>query len=436
MADPQSVPDADIRFRTIDRNHAVAAPLDKLLPPDHPARLVVSFADALDFTPLYQTIKARQGQPGAPVFDPRLLFALWLFATVEGVASARRLERLCQRDLAFRWICGGVAPNYHTLSTFYAEHGDFLDATFIDILATLTERQLLTPKTITIDGRKVTANASKESFHREPTLERHRQEAQERVALLAQERAEGGAAANQRTAAQKRAATERQERLDEALATVRQRQEERRQTKRSEPEEARASSTDSDARKMKRSHGGFEPSFNVQTATDVSSGMIVAVEVTEQACDNGLLRPVVEKTEANTQTAVERVLVDAGYSDAEDVEFLERKETAVFMPPKNEKKEREQGKDPYQRKRRDSKEVGQWRERMGTASARALYRLRASVAEGVHAQQSNRGWKRFRLRGLLKAGTEALWQALAHNVCVLLGKKWLGTEGIIRPQLA
>jgi transposase len=436
MDDPRSAPDDNIRFRPIDRTQAVAAPLDKLLPPDHPARLIVAFVEGLDFTPLYQAIKAREGQPGAPVFDPRLLFSLWLFATVEGVASARRLERLCQRDLAFRWICGGLAPNYHTLSTFYAEQGDFLDATFIDILAALTERGLLTPKTITLDGRKVTANASKESFHREPTLQRHRQEAEQRVATLRQWREKGGAAANQQMAAQKRAAEQRQQRLDEALTSVRQRQEQRRQSGRSKPQEARASSTDAEARTMKRSHGGFQPSFNVQTATDVCSGLIVAVVVTEQACDNGLLQPMVERAEANTRTPVEKALVDAGYSDAKDVEDLEKKGTAVYMPPKNEKKERQQSKDPYKPKRRDSKELGQWRQRMGTAAAQTLYRLRAPVAEGVHARQSNRGWKRFRLRGLLKAGMEALWQAIGHNVCVLIAKKWLRTEGILRPQLA
>jgi hypothetical protein len=109
---------------------------------------------------------------------------------------------------------------------------------------------------------------------------------------------------------------------------------------------------------------------------------------------------------------------------------------AVYMPAENEKKESAHGKAPYQRKCRYSKALGQCRERMGPASARALYRLRAPVAEAVHAQQSNRGWKRFRLRSLLKADTEALWQALAHNVCVLLRKKWLGKVGIIRPQLA
>jgi transposase len=434
MDEPRSDPYDDIRFRRIDRSRPCATSLDELLPDDHPARLIVAFVQGLDFTPLHQAIKARQGHPGAPPFEPRLLFSLWLLATVEGVASARRLRQLCQRDLAFRWICGGPAPNYHTLSTFYAEQGDFLDATFIDILAALTERGLLTPKVITVDGRKVTAHASKESFHREPTLQRHREQAEQRVATLRQLRAPGGASASKQAAAQRRAAQQRQQQVEAALEVVRQRQAERQQSGRSEPDEARASTTDSAARKMKRSHGGYEPSFNVQTATDVGSGLIVAVAVEEQPCDNGLLRPMVQQAQQNTGVGVKRVLADAGYSDAEDIEALERGGTRVYMPPKNEKKERQQGRDPYRRKRRDSDVLARWRARLGRAACQRLYRRRAPVAEGVHAQQSNRGWKRMRLRGLIKAGAEALWQAIAHNVCVLLSKKWLGRGGMLPPQ--
>lgn len=434
MDDQQSDPLGTIRFRPIDRSQLINQSPDQLLQQDHPARLIVAFVDQLDFTPLYQGIKARQGHVGAPPYDPRLLFSLWLLATIEGVPSARQLQELCGRDLPYVWICGGPAPSYHTLSTFYSEQEEFLDTTFTDILEVLLRQGLITPKVITIDGRKVTANASKESFHREPTLQRHRAEAQQRVATLRQLRAQAAAMASQQAAAQKRAAEQRQRRLEQAVATVQQRQQERQQGGRSQPEEARASSTDADARKMKRSHGGYQPSFNVQTATDVPSGIIVAVAVKEQACDNGLLRPMVQEAEAHTQTVVEKALVDSGYSDAQDVEALEKRGTQVYMPPKNEKKELKQGTDPYQPKRRDSQEVATWRQRMGTAAAQAIYQKRAPVAEGVHAQQSNRGWQRFRLRGLLKAGTEALWQALAHNVCVLMAKKWLGTGGRLRTQ--
>jgi transposase len=435
MDDTVSDPALAIRFRPIDRQQPIAARLDELLPADHPARLIVGFVAGLDFSALYATIKARAHQPGAPAFRPELLFSLWLFATVEGVASARRLEVLCERDLAYRWMGGGPSPNYHTLSTFYATHGDFLDNTFVEILATLTADNLLTVKAIAVDGRKIPANAGKERFHRQGTLERHRQEAEQQVAALREQRAQAQATSSQQAAARQRAAADRQQRLEAAVATVRQRQAERAATGRAgaKPAEARASETDGDARKMKRSHGGFEPAFNVQTATDVDSGLIVAVLVTEQAADNGLLLPMVEQATANLGAAPEQVLADAGFSDANDVEKLEAAPIEVLMPPKNERKEKEQGRDPYARKRRDSDAVAAWRQRMGTAAARGRYSRRASVAEGVHAQQSNRGWKRFRLRGLVKAQVEALWQAVVHNLCVLLSQIGVGV-GTLRPK--
>jgi transposase len=435
MDDTVSEAGSGIRFRAIDRQQLIEAQLDDLLATDHPARLLVDFVAGLDFSALYATIKSRDERAGAPAFRPELLFALWLFATVEGVASARRLEVLCERDLAYRWICGGSSPNYHTLSTFYAAHGEFLDTTFVEVLATLTEHHLLTVKAVAVDGRKIPANASKESFHRVATLDRHRQEAVEHVAALREQRAQAQATSSQQAAARRRAAADRQQRLGEALATVQQRQAERTARGRTDakPEEARASETDADARKMKRSHGGFEPAYNVQTVTDVESGLIVAVRVIDQASDNGQLLPLVEQAISNLETLPEQVLADAGYTDKDDVEELEAVQIEVLMPPKNERKEKEQGKDPYRRKRDDSEAIAAWRQRMGTAAARDRYSRRAPVAEGVHAQQSNRGWKRFRLRGLVKAQVEALWQAVVHNLCVLLSKSGLGI-GMFRPK--
>lgn len=102
------------------------------------------------------------------------------------------------------------------------------------------------------------------------------------------------------------------------------------------------------------------------------------------------------------------------------------------MPVKNAKKELEAGTDPFAPKRRDTPQVKEWRWRMGLESTRELYKRRAPVAEGVHARQSNWGFKRFRLRGLVKVRTETLWHALAHNFRILVSKNWL-TAGTLRP---
>src|SRR6266704_5650304 len=90
--------------------------LEALLPSDHRARVVMSFVESLDLSELYDAIKAREGEPGRPPPDPAVVMGLWLYATIEGVGSARQLERLAERDLAYRWIAGGVPLNYHGLA--------------------------------------------------------------------------------------------------------------------------------------------------------------------------------------------------------------------------------------------------------------------------------------------------------------------------------
>jgi transposase len=100
-----------------------ACDLDGLLGVDHPVRSVWAFVESLDLAPLHARIKSVEGAAGRPAIDPAILVALWLWATIDGVGSARELDRLCERDDAYRWICGGVGVNYHTLADFRVSHG-------------------------------------------------------------------------------------------------------------------------------------------------------------------------------------------------------------------------------------------------------------------------------------------------------------------------
>lgn len=422
-------PAAGIRFRPLRRHLPLRVPIDRLLPTDHPARAVEALVASLDFTELLEGIRARDGHPGRAALDPRMLFALWLYACVEGVSSARELAKLCRRDLAFLWLSGQTRPNHHTLADFYSGHADFLHAAFAEHVAALLKAELVTLKEITLDGRKVPASANKQSFHREPTLDAHRRQAEEHLGQLAEQRAEEQGQSAKRQAARRRAARERAERLARAVDEVRRRQQERaaRAPRRDEgkPEEARASETDPDARKMKLAHGGYAPAYNVQTVADADTGLVVAARVTAAGSDSGQLKPMVEEVAERTGQRPERVLADGGYGDLKDIEALEGSGTEVYLPPKNQRQELLAGKDPYAAKKKDQPPVAAWRARMGTAAAQAVYRRRAPVAEGVHAQQSNRGWRRFRLRGLAKAGLEAIWQALAHNLAWLVARKKL-----------
>src|SRR4029077_5181182 len=107
--------------------------LEGLLPADHRARLVWSFVESLDLSQLYDRVLSREGlvfsclwgrclsregEAGRPPADPAVLLSLWLYATIEGVGSARELERLAQSDAAYRWLAGGVPLNYHGLADF------------------------------------------------------------------------------------------------------------------------------------------------------------------------------------------------------------------------------------------------------------------------------------------------------------------------------
>jgi transposase len=101
--------------------------LDALLPLEHSARDVWEFVVGLDAAPLLAGIRALPGSAGAPEIDPRMLLGLWLYATVQGIGSSRRLAELCENHLAYRWLCGRVSVCYHTLSDFRSSRGEYLD---------------------------------------------------------------------------------------------------------------------------------------------------------------------------------------------------------------------------------------------------------------------------------------------------------------------
>src|SRR4051812_11657056 len=126
------------RLRSPDRQLILPAmPLEDLLDSDHQARVVWDFCQGLDLTPLYDQIRSRQGGPGRAALDPRLGVGLWLYATLEGVGSARALDYLCTHHHAFRWLCGGVSVNYHTLSDFRVDPPQFLDGLLTHSVAVL-----------------------------------------------------------------------------------------------------------------------------------------------------------------------------------------------------------------------------------------------------------------------------------------------------------
>src|SRR5438105_1749661 len=282
------------RLRTVDRQQLIPAmPLEQLLDTDHQARLVWDFCLGLDLTPLYDSIGSRLGGPGHPALDPRIGVSLWLYATLEGVGSARALEYLCTHHNAFRWLCGGVSVNYHTLSDFRVAHVDFLDRLLTHSVAVLREQGLVDLNRVAHDGMRVRASAGAASFHRRSTLEECLREAEDQVARLKEELDDDPSAPSRRhAAARERAARERAERLRQALDRL---PELEAKKKAGDREKARASDTDPEATVMKMADGGYRPAYNVEYSADTATLVIAAVAVTTRGSDAGQVTPRIDQ---------------------------------------------------------------------------------------------------------------------------------------------
>ena len=155
--------------------------LDELVPEDHRVRLVWRFVEGLDATPLQAAIKSVDGHAGHPAADPRILLALWLYATVKGIGSARELARLCEDHIAYRWLCGGVGMNAKTLADFRVAHGMVLERLLVDSFTSLVRAGVASLHRIAQDGVRVRAAAGAASFRRHSTLEACRREAEQAI---------------------------------------------------------------------------------------------------------------------------------------------------------------------------------------------------------------------------------------------------------------
>ena len=395
------------------------ASLDQMIASDHRVRSVWAYVQGLDLSALYREIKAVEGHVGRDAVDPQILMALWLFATIEGIGSARQLARLCERDLAYLWICGGVGVNHHLLSDFRTAHGEFLDQLLTDTIGTLLHREIVTLETVAQDGMRVRANAGTSSFRRRPTLEAAREQAAEQVRKLREENDDEhhpGAGNARQKAARDRAARERLERVDQALQDLKELEQQKEARQKGTANKARCSTTDPQARKMKMANGGFSPAYNVQFATDAKSRIIVSVDVSNNGSDGGQMAPRHEDIQDRYGSYPKNYLVDGGFSTKNDITLLEQRGTEVHAPILQEEFMRTRGNDPHARQPGDSDEMFTFRQRMATDEAKTRYKQRPSVAEFPNAECRNRGLQQFRVRGLAKVKTIALWHAITFNL--------------------
>jgi len=392
--------------------------LEATLPAEHPARAIWAVGERLDLAALYAQIEARDDVAGAPAIDPKILLALWVYATSEGEGSARELGRLTRCHDAYRWLCGGVEVGYHTLSDFRSQQGARLDELITQVLALLLQQELVDLHRVAQDGTRVRASAGASSFRRTQTLQALMAEARAHLETVTGEAADPALSAR-RAAARQRGAADRLARLEAALQQV-PAVTATKQRSGAKDATVRVSTTDPEARVMKMGDGGFRPAFNVQLATTTDAArVIVGVGVTNRGSDMGETTPMLEQIEARTGVRPAELLVDGGYPQHEAIDQAAARGATVYAPlPKP-----RQGdpRDPHTPRADDSAAVAAWRQRMATDEAKAIYPQRAATAETVNADaKAHRGLDRLSVRGRDKVLGSACLFALTYNILRLI----------------
>ena len=419
--DPRPKP----RYLKANRHSLLSArTIDDLVDVNHVVRIVWDYCLELDLTPLYDAIQSVERSAGRPPYDPRVLFALWLYAMLEHVSSARELARRCRDTNAFQWIAGGLEPSYHTLSTFRVQHLDLLDDLLTESIALLRSAGLpVDLEEVAHDGMRVRASAGAASFRSAKTLAEQLDIAHEEVLATRADFDHDLHSTSQRQhAARQRAAHERFDRVTRAIEQLpavealfeRERKPtpdqleqvlrrdddddtpkgsasgQKKKGKKKKRSLARRSTTDPDARVMKMSNGGFRPAFNFHYAVDVATRAVIGVDLTNAGSDMGLMPPMIEQLKRRYPDAmIGDYLVDGGFAKHEDIDIVSDQGITVLAPVKMNPNESDKSKrfEPHEG---DSDQVIAWRVRMASPEAKKEYRRRASTIELVNCNTRNR----------------------------------------------
>jgi len=409
------------KARVVEANRGqmrlVPMDLETMLAEDHEARAVWAFIERLDLDAFYAHILSREGRAGRPAIDPQIVLALWIYATVDGVGSAREIERLCENHLAYQWICGGVHVNHHLLSDFRNEATDLLNGLLTQSVTILLSQGLVELRRVAQDGMKVRASAGASSFRTRKRLTQLEQMAREQVERLAEEIEDApGAGSKRREAARKKAADDRSKRIEHALeemAEAEKRKQSNKGKKKKKKKEARTSTTDPSARVMKMADGGYRPAFNVHFVSDTVSKVIVAVDVDNMGTDKHAMVPLAEQVKERYDVRPEQWLADGGCNSLKNVEKMAKRGCEIYAPvPRPRSSDRE----PTEALPTDSEAVKQWRKRMGTDQAKTIYKERAATAELVNAHCRAQGLWQFLVRGTKKVLAVALLHAITNNM--------------------
>jgi len=435
------------RFRDYSTDQLFLMPPSLLdwLPGDHLVHFINEVVDELDLSAIYGEFKDERGQPP---YHPEMMLKVWIYAYCQGIRSSRKVERAVHEQVGFRMLSGNQLPKYWALNEFRRRHAEAL-GDLIGQTVKLAERAgLLKLNQVAVDGTKVKANASKHSAMSYKRMSQEEKRLEEEIAAYLHECDEVDQQENARfgdargdelpehlsTPAKRLAAIRKAKAELEAEAREKAREEqEARRVKaeeegrtfrpRKDPDQAQPKAkaqrnfTDPESRIMK-TQDGFIQGFNAQLAVDTQSQIVVAADLTNQANDAPHLPSILEQVVANTGSAPDEVLADAGYWSEANVEAVNGMGAEAFIPPdKIPHRFWREAESPRGRIPRDATMEDLMRRKLQTKRGRERYRQRQMSVEPVIGQiKEGRGLRQFLHRGVAKV--RAMWRfdVAVHNL--------------------
>jgi transposase len=418
------------------------------LPEGHLAYFINDTVDILDL----QAFHARYSAGGSrnQPFHPAMMVKVLIYGYATGVFSSRKLARKLHEDVAFRLLGAGNFPAHRTLSDFRAFHLKELSDLFVQVVRLAREMGLVKLGTIAVDGTKIKANASRHKAMSYERMLKAEVELKAQIkALMDKAQAADEAEKNEPELDIPAEIARRQDRLaaiTAAKARLEQRQrdadlergrsadDDRRprdkggKPKRSKPykrefgvpeDKAQESFTDPDSRVMKRAGGGFDYSYNAQTAVDETAHIVVSAELTNIAADSGELPVMLDAVRACLDSDAAQVLADAGYRNEAVFEQLRDHPSELVVALGRE------GKDQVEIDSRKYPCTAAMAARLQTDEAKAAYRKRKWLAEPPNGWIKNvLGFRQFSMRGLHRVRAEFKLVCMALNLrrmCAMQG---------------
>lgn len=441
------------RFKDTDRHSLFLMPpsLDDWVPEDHLARFVVDIVSRLDISPIRNSYAGR----GSDAYPPSMMAALLFYAYATGVFSSRKIEQATYDSVAFRYVAVNTHPDHDTIATFRRRFLKELKALFTQILLVAYEMGVMKLGSVSLDGTKIKANASKHhalSWEYACKLEKqlkgeieellrkaHRADKEDLPEgmnipeELARRESRLEAIAAAKAEIERRAAQRFAREQEEHQAKVAAREAKEKATGKkprgrtpTPPEPGPKSKdqvnlTDSDSRIMPSSSGGFEQAYNAQAAVDVDSMLIVENHITQQSNDKLELVPAVESLSSlpGSLGSVDSLLADAGYFSQNNVERCEGKNIVPYISAERQQhnaalEDRFSEPDPLVA---PADPVTQMKQRLKTMAGKATYAKRKSTVEPVFGIiKAVMRFRQFFLRGLKLVAGEWDLVCIAYNI--------------------